>query len=528
MNTTGYSGCKTIVIGAGIGGLASAIRLAAAGQDVSVLERASAPGGKMRAIPSAAGPVDAGPTVLTLRPVFDELFASAGERLEDHVTLIREEVLARHWWPDGSTLDLYADPQESIRAVHDFAGSTAAREFQSFAATAKCLFEAFEPTMMQAGVPRLGALTAQVMRSPSLIAAMGPHLTLAKSLARRFSDPRLRQLFGRYATYVGGSPYQSPALLGLIWHAEAQGVWRVQGGMRELASALARVAEAKGASLHYNIHVDLIETSAGAVCGTRAGDIFHKADKVVFNGDPAALRAGLLGPATSNAVNRKATSPRSLSAYVWSFAARPEGPPLAHHNVFFGQNAASEFTDLRAGRMPQDPTIYVCAEDRGSGMTPPSLERFEIIMNGAPLTEAQPIDPIEEAFLCQTLTFTTLARSGLTFAPSPATTALTTPRMFNDLFPGSGGSLYGRSPQAMTAAFARPKARTSVKGLYLAGGGAHPGAGVPMAALSGRHAAEAILTDHASTSPSRRMATRGGMSTGSPTIRAALSPSSDS
>ncbi|MEM7547274.1 MAG: 1-hydroxycarotenoid 3,4-desaturase CrtD [Pseudomonadota bacterium] len=514
------------VIGAGMGGLASAIRLAAAGQDVTLFEAAATPGGKMRALPSAAGPVDAGPTVLTLSHVFDELFASAGERIEDHVTLMREDILARHWWPDGSTLDLHADAEASIEAVRAFAGDAASAEFAAFAATTRRLFEAFDAPMMQAARPRLAGLTAHVMRNPALIPAMAPHLTLAQNLAKRFTDPRLRQLFGRYATYVGGSPYRSPALLGLIWHAEAQGVWRVEGGMRALATALAGLAQQKGATIHYDTAVERIETSGDRVTGLVTAHGHHPADRIVFNGDPAALRRGLLGEGPRRAVGAKATAPRSLSAYVWSFAATPSGRDLTHHNVFFGQEPRSEFDDLAAGRMPADPTLYVCAEDRGTGTAPPAQERFEIIMNGAPTSTALP--QTDEASACQTLTFKALARSGLDFAPIPATSALTTPAMFANLFPGSDGSLYGRNPQGMMAAFHRPPARTAIRGLYLAGGGAHPGAGVPMAALSGRHAAEAIFTDLASTSPSRRMDTHGGISTGSPTIRAAPYPSSGS
>jgi 1-hydroxycarotenoid 3,4-desaturase len=219
-----------------------------------------------------------------------------------------------------------------------------------------------------------------------------------------------------------------------------------------------------------------------------------------------------------------ATAPRSLSANVWTFAARPSGPDLHHHNVFFGADPTREFGPIAQGRMPEDPTLYVCAQDRGTGNAPPASERFEIIMNAPPLTGQDPEDPAT----CRTRTFQTLARHGLTFDPAPPDSALTTPAGFEALFPASLGSLYGRSPHGLLAAFARPTARTRLPGLYLAGGGAHPGAGVPMATLSGRHAAEAIVTDRTSTSPSHRTATPGGMSTASPTTAAVPSPSSPS
>ncbi len=524
---------KVIVIGAGIGGLAAAVRLAAAGRQVTLVEAAEGPGGKMRALPSSAGPVDAGPTVMTMRGVFDDLFAAAGARLEDHVALVRETVLARHFWADGSRLDLHADPEESAAALCAFAGTRAEAEFRAFSARAARLFAAFDAPMMQSAAPSLRELALTVLRQPRLALAMAPGLTLARLLARAFTDPRLRQLFGRYATYVGGSPYQSPALLALVWQAEAAGVWRVEGGMHRLAAALAELARASGARLLFGTPVAEILTWDGAAIGVRLEDGRRlAADRVVFNGDPAALRQGLLGGALREAVPGAAVTPRSLSAHVWSFAATlpAGGPQLAHHNVFFGRDPRAEFADLAAGRMPADPTLYVCAQDRGAGAAPAGgPERFEIILNAAPLCPGATEPPTdEETARCRNLVFSTLAGHGLTFAPEPPDAALTTPAGFAALFPGSAGALYGPSPHGMTASLRKPRARSRVPGLYLAGGGVHPGAGIPMAALSGRHAAEAILNGPTSTWRFRRTATPGGMSTGSATMAAAPSRSSGS
>lgn len=503
---------QVVVIGAGIGGLTAALRLAHAGVEVTVLDRLPHVGGKMRALESPVGPIDAGPTVLTLRDVFDSLFADVGETLDAHVSLVAEPVIARHWWSDGSSLDLHSDLAATEAAILEFSGPDSAAEFRAFHRIAGRLFTAFDQTMMRAPDPKLLRLVGALARDPGLLLEIRPTRPLAAMLARQFRDPRLRQLFGRYATYVGGSPFASPALLALIWQAEAKGVWRVAGGMHCLAKAIATLAEQRGARFRPVVEVTRIETHADRITAVHLADGERiAADMVLFNGDPRALRVGAVA-GVETVVQAGAVEARSLSAWVWSFAGRPSGASLLHHNVFFGDSPRSEFEDLARGTMPSDPTLYVCAQDRGVGQTAAGPERFEMILNGPPTTGANP--PNDREFdRCLDLTFARLNRMGLAFQEWPDRSALTSPTDFAGLFPASQGSLYGLSPSGMTSALRRPRARTRIPGLYLAGGGVHPGPGVPMAALSGQFAAEAMLSDLASTSQFHRMAMPGGIST---------------
>lgn len=517
---------KVVVIGAGMGGLAAAIMLASAGIEVTVIETQDAPGGKMRTMPSAAGPVDAGPTVLTMCSVFERLFQAAGTRLQDHVTLIPQPLLARHWWPDGSQLDLFTDPDQSAAAIRDFVGPRAERQFRRFRKISAGLLCAFDGPVMQSPRPDLRGIMTNVLRSPRLWPSLMPGATLSRALRATFSDPRLRQLFGRYATYVGGSPYRSPAVLGLIWHAEEQGVWAVKGGMHQLARAMEALARTKGVTFRYGTGANRIIQQFGQVTGVGLSDgSTIDCGQVVFNGDPAALVQGLLGTGPKEAVSSSAVQPRSHSAQVWSFAGTPSGPDLAMHNVFFSADPTREFGPIARGEMPTDPTLYICAQDRAEGPPKQQPERFEIIVNAPHLHPDAGTQSRKEFDQCQTTTFQNLRRFGLSFDPIPGPGALTSPSEFAQMFPGSQGSIYGRSPHGLTAAFRRPGPATRLPGLWLAGGGAHPGAGVPMATLSGINAGQAVIERLNSISASRQTAMPGGMSTASRTTAAGPSRS---
>ena len=497
-----------IVVGAGIGGLVAAAELAAQGVPVRVLERAGGPGGKLRTVSVGGESIDAGPTVFTMRWVFDEVFARAGANLADHLTLVPATVLARHAWGPDQRLDLFADIDRSADAIGVFAGAAEARGFRAFCDRARTIYRTLETPFIRAKLPsQLGLVRAAGMRE---MLAISPFETLWRALGAHFADPRLRQLFGRYATYCGSSPFLAPATLMLVAHVEQDGVWFVEGGMARIAVALAALAAGLGVEFTHGAQVEQIVVAGGRATGVRlAGGETVDASAVVCNADTAALGAGLFGAAASRAVPRTRASERSLSAVTWAMLARARGFPLLRHTVFFGPDYAREFDDMLAGRLPRAPTVYVCAQDRADREAAPDApERLLILVNappvGAALTEA-------EIARCQTDTMAHVARAGLDIQPMAA--QVTGPAGWEALFPGTGGALYGRAVHGSQATFRRPGARSRLPGLYLAGGSTHPGAGVPMAALSGRQAALAVIADRASTRTFHAAGTRGGTST---------------
>jgi hypothetical protein len=259
------SDTRVVVIGAGVGGLVAAALLAARGCDVTVVETATGPGGKLRVLDVDGVAIDAGPTVFTLRGVFEEVFAACGDSLADHLVTRPAATLARHAW-GTSRLDLFADPAASEAAIGDFAGADDARGYRAFRKEAARIFDALDPPFLrQMRINPLGLGWRMGLAGLGDYATLRPYSSLWRALGGYFRDPRLRQLFGRYATYCGSSPFRSPATLMLIAHVEAAGVWLIDGGMHALARALEQLAVRQGVRFRYGETVP--PRSAPAVSG---------------------------------------------------------------------------------------------------------------------------------------------------------------------------------------------------------------------------------------------------------------------
>ena len=276
------------------------------------------------------------------------------------------------------------------------------------------------------------------------------------------------------------------------------GVWSVEGGMYRIVEAMSDLARRRGVAFRHNAEASRILLRGGRVAGValRGGEPLAS-DAVIFNGDPAALAAGHFGGPASRAAPVLKPNRRSLSAVTWAMVARAEGFPLRRHNVFFNSDYASEFRDIfQHSRLPATPTVYVCAQDREErhGEEKPGEERLFCLVNAPAVGDRGAFAPAELE-RCRQRAFALLEHCGLRLRLEADASQVTAPADFEKLFPGSGGALYGPASHGWRTSFQRPGATTPIPGLYLAGGGTHPGAGVPMAALSGRQAARAVLRD---------------------------------
>lgn len=477
----------TVVVGAGMGGLSAALRLAGAGVRVVVVDRGAEVGGKMRVVRVGDQEIDAGPTVLTMRHVFEALWAEAGLDFHAAVPTTRLEVLARHAWTDGRQLDLFADVDRSAEAIAAFAGKRESDAFVRFHRQATTIHDAVRGPFIEAPTPSLLAnLAGASPRTLWRLMKIDWHRSLWRMLGSYFRDPKLRQLFARYATYYGSNPFAAPGTLSLISAVEQAGVWRVDGGMIGLARATAAAIEQLGGTIVCGAEVDRIETDAEGVCAVRCADGRRfPCRSVIHNGTTAAL-GGLLG----HGPETPAAPPPSLSAVTFCGLGQAKGFDLQWHNVFFSDDYQTEFEDIFGrGRIPAHPTTYICAQDRGSLSEAREHERLFCLINAPARGDTEDFDAQIDAL--KAAMTTQLERCGLSLSLERC--EVSTPTTFARRFPASRGALYGPATHGALGAFGRPGAATEIPGLFQVGGDIHPGAGVPMVALGGRIAADQTL-----------------------------------
>ena len=487
---------RILIIGAGIGGLSAAIRLAAVGRRVTVVEQNRAAGGKMSEVRAAGFRWDTGPSVITMRPVFADLFAAAGRRLDDYLTLLPVEPLTRYFYRDGVVLDATSNLAFMARQIEAIEPRDV-EGYLRFLAYAARLHRITGPVFVYDEPPT----PARLLRLPLWdVLRVDPWLTMDQAIRRHVRSPHLRQLLGRFATYVGASPYQAPATLSVIAHVELTGgVWYPQGGVYAIAAALARLAQELGVEIRTGCAVAAIDVRNGRAHGvTLASGEQLAARAVIANVDVTTVYQRLLPAAIATPARRQrlAAVESSCSGYVLLLGVEGEHPQLAHHNIFFPPDYRREFDDIfRRGVPPDDPTVYVAITSKSDpGHAPAGCENWFVLVNAPPVGKEFDWTSQEAAY--RQRVFATLKQHGLDIGPKVRYAQALTPV---DLAASTGawrGALYGFSSNQALNAFRRPHNRDPhVAGLYYVGGTTHPGGGVPMVTLSGKVAAKMVLAD---------------------------------
>jgi len=476
-----------VVVGGGVGGLATAVRLRVAGHPVTVVERNHAVGGKLAVFERDGFIFDVGPSLVTLPHIFDEVFKLAGTSLDEQLDMVRLDPQFRYWWRDGSRLVVPDNPDETAAEFETFA-SGAGDQWRRFDQNGRTIWDVAERTFFAGPMSNPTSLL-QRMETPRDLLDIDPLRTLRRAARDTFDDGRLRQWAGRYATYSGSSPAHAPATLCCIPHIESRfGCWYPMGGLGALRDAFERVAIDVGVELRTSTEVMSITSSPDRVTGVELDDgTFLDAPIVVANVDAGHLYDDLLPDESAARTVRKAK--RSTSGFVLCIGARGATDRIGHHNVWFSGDAYQEFRAIDAGRLAEDPTIYGCVSSTTDpSQAPDGDENWFLLVNTPP-----GIDVDAEEY--RDLVLERLATHGVDLRRRMRFCAHMTPSDIEHNYRSPGGAIYGTSSNGKRAAFVRPANRGVKPGLYLVGGSSHPGGGLPLVTMSARIVADMIADD---------------------------------
>ncbi|BAN04058.1 phytoene desaturase family protein [Ilumatobacter coccineus] len=478
---------RVAIIGGGVGGLATAIRLAVAGHHVTIVEKNERVGGKLSTYERDGFTFDIGPSLLTMPHLFDELFRLAGSSIDDELDLVRLDPQFNYSWRDGSRLYV-RDDHDATAAEFDAFSPGAGAKWREFDEHGRTIWDTAERTFF-AGPMENPIELAKRMESPSDLLAIDPLRTMQTAARDAFDEPHLRQWVGRYATYSGSLPHRAPATLACIPHIEARyGAWYPMGGLGTLRDALERCAERVGVTIRTGVDVVGVTSAPNRVTGVAVSDgTIIDASIVVANADARHLYADLLPD--DAALKQVSKAQRSTSGFAMCIGARGRTEGIGHHNVWFADDAMHEFREIEARQLPSDPTIYGCV----SSVTDPSQapdgdENWFLLVNTPP-----GIDVDTEAY--RNLVLDRLASHGVDLRRRMRFCARIAPADIERMYRSPGGAIYGSSSNGMRAAFARPSNRGAKPGLYLVGGSSHPGGGLPLVATSARIVADMIQSD---------------------------------
>ncbi|MBA3694226.1 MAG: phytoene desaturase [Acidobacteria bacterium] len=483
---------KIIIIGAGLGGLAAAVRLAKSGFDVTVLEKNETVGGKVNFVEAGGYKFDTGASLLTMRHVFEDLFTFAEKRLEDYLDLTSLDPICRYFWTDGITLDASPDLQKTENEIEKFAPQDV-ENFHKYLSDSKQKYQIAEKTFLARSLNDLPKLLRPKYLKDLL--AISSLKTLDAHNKNYFRSPKLQQLFNRFATYNGSSPYRTPATFALVPFVEfGLGAWYVRGGIYEIPKALAKLAREFNVKIRTNCAVEKIVIENRKAVGVRLenGEIQH-ADFVIANSDAIKTYRNLIDKSFFNK-KLDAREP-SCSGFVLLLGTNKKFPSLAHHNIFFSDNYKAEFDALFVDLRPaQNPTIYVCAASKtDETQSPENCENLFVLINAPYMSDKT--DWSSEAKPYRDLIIKKLEKFGLEdLEKSIEFEQIITPADFENRYRTNRGSIYGVSSNGIFSAFLRvPNRARKIKNLYFVGGATHPGGGMPLVLLSGKMASELIL-----------------------------------
>lgn len=473
------------IIGAGIAGLAAAVRMAARGHEVEVFEANAYPGGKLSEVKIGTYRFDAGPSLFTMPHYVDELFRVAGVEKSGFFNYERLPVVCRYFWEDGTQLTAHADASDFAREVERTTG-VPARRIEAILQDSEHKYRSTGWIFLEKSLHRLQTWWSfDVLKALLKIPALDLFTSMHKVHERALEHPKLVQLFNRFATYNGSNPYKAPGLLSIIPYFEHRiGAFYPEGGMYSITQAIYELAKSMGVRFHFNSPVEKIAVENKRASGLIVDGECHRFDRLISNMDVFFTYRKLLPDQPHP--ERSLRQEKSTSALIFYWGIREKFPELDLHNIFFSEDYRAEFDHLAAGKVFRDPTVYVNISSKYTpDDAPPGSENWFTMIN-VPYNSGQDWDALIEEVRRHTLA--KLSRIlGRDIASLIEAEETLDPRTIESKTASHLGALYGTSSNNRMAAFLRhANFSGQIKNLYFCGGSVHPGGGIPLCLLSAK------------------------------------------
>lgn len=495
---------RALVIGAGMGGMATAARLRSQGFEVTVIEQASHSGGKLRAYERDGFVFDLGPSLFTIPAVYRDLFLKTGSALEEVIELQPLEPAFTYHFPDSSTAVIPGvGIQACASALGEALGGDAAAEWKHFMTRAADMWSLTRQSVLHSPIAGVRDMLG-AMKSVRDIKVIAPWLTLRKFSQQAFSDERLVMLVDRYATYTGSDPRKAPAVLATVPYVEQEfGAWHIRGGITQLAVALEKRCRERGVIFRFDTDVRSIKVVDNHVTGVELSDgSTLSADVVVSNADAQHVYNDFLSAKVGKSGRRRVRkATKSLSGFVLLVALKGRTPGLNHHNVWFPTNYDEEFDSIfgPSPRPVPDPTIYVCAPNDDLMRPDADSESWFVLINAPRHGDGSDgTFDWSDRDLCDTYAkkiLDLLAERGTDVRDRVLWMEWRSPADLAAATRAPGGAIYGTSSNGTSAAFLRAANRSDVRGLYLVGGSSHPGGGLPLVGMSAEIVSDLVKQD---------------------------------
>ena len=483
---------KAIIIGSGIGGIATALRLRSMNYDVTVFENNNYPGGKLASFDLGPYRFDAGPSLLTMPHFIDELFVLFNENPRDYFNYKKKDISCKYFWDDGTKLNAYSEKSKFINEINKVLGVNEST-VSTYLLNAKRKYDLTKSMFLEQSLHKLKTyLSKDLLIGLCNVFSFQINKTLNQVNELELKEPHLVQLFNRFATYNGSSPYKTPGMMTLVQHLEQEyGTYVSDKGMNNITKSLYDLALRQGIDFKFNSFVSQILVSGKRAIGVSVGEESYSSDIVVSNMDIVPTYRNLLK--NHYQPEKTLSQERSSSALIFYWGINKEFKNLDLHNIFFSNDYKKEFQSIFEKKtIFSDPTVYINITSKDvKGDAPDNCENWFVMIN-SPNDSGQDwdnmIDEVKSNILKKINRLLNIDLEDYIEYEK-----VYTPKTIESNTQSYMGSLYGSSSNNLMSAFLRhPNFSNKILNLYFCGGSVHPGGGIPLCLLSAKIVSQLI------------------------------------